>query len=242
MVRTGERAGHGESCPYKCLRLGVGVRGDADGLDARRFRGWTCARLLVFKGGADEGGEERMRLERFGLEFGVELAAEEPGVLGGLDYFDVVFVGGAAGDAQSGVGQSFLVVAVEFVAVAMAFANLRFAVSLGGKRTGFEFAGPSAQAHGATHFVDAEKFAQFIDDAMGRLRIAFGSIGLLQPGNVARVFHGGTLHAETDAEIGNLVLAGVLDGVDHSLKTAFAETTWNQNAVVPVQSSGGSGH
>ena len=57
---------------------------------------------LVIEGSADEGGEKRMRLERLGFEFGVELAAEEPGVIRGFDNFDVVFVGSAAGDAQAG--------------------------------------------------------------------------------------------------------------------------------------------
>ena len=57
---------------------------------------------LMVERGADEGGEERMRLEGFGFEFGVELAAQEPRVIGGFDNFDVVFVGSAAGDAQAG--------------------------------------------------------------------------------------------------------------------------------------------
>jgi len=69
-----------------------------------------------------------MRLEGFGFEFGVKLAAEEPGVLGRFDDLDVIFVGGAAGDEQAGAGQSFLVVAVEFVAVAVTLADFCFAV------------------------------------------------------------------------------------------------------------------
>ena len=69
-----------------------------------RFRGGAGLGFFVFEGSAYEGGEERMRLEGLGLEFGVELAAEEPGVIGGFDDFDVIFVGGAAGDAEAGVG------------------------------------------------------------------------------------------------------------------------------------------
>ena len=57
---------------------------------------------LVFERGADEGSEQRMRLEGFGLEFRVELTAEKPGVIGGFDNLDVVFVGSASGDAQAG--------------------------------------------------------------------------------------------------------------------------------------------
>ncbi len=57
---------------------------------------------FVFDRGADESGEERMRLKRLGFKFRVELAAEEPGVIGRLDNFDVIFVGRTAGDAQTG--------------------------------------------------------------------------------------------------------------------------------------------
>src|SRR5208282_5144789 len=39
-------------------------------------------------------------------------------------------------------------------------------------------------------------------------------------------------HAEADAEEGNLVLAGELDGVDHALNAALAEAAGNQDAVV----------
>ena len=127
------RTGHDVSCPYKCLRLGVDVRSDADGVDALRFGSRVQAVFLVIQGGADEGGEERMRHERLGFEFGMELAAEKPGVFGRLDDFDVISVGRAAGDAEAGVRQSFFVVAIKFVAVAVALADFGFAVGLAGR-------------------------------------------------------------------------------------------------------------
>ena len=42
-----------------------------------------------------------MRLERLRFEFGMELAAEEPGMVGSLEDFDVSVVGSVAGDAQA---------------------------------------------------------------------------------------------------------------------------------------------
>ena len=77
------------------------------------------------------------------------------GWFGSFDDFDVIFVGRAAGDAEAGSGKVFLVFAIEFVAVAVALADFRYAVSLIGRGAGFEPAGPRAQAHGATHFVHA---------------------------------------------------------------------------------------
>src|SRR6202166_567033 len=70
-------------------------------LGLRKHSSGTAFVALVVDGCANEGGEERMRLERLGFEFGVELAAEEPGVIGSFDNFDVVFVGCAAGYAQA---------------------------------------------------------------------------------------------------------------------------------------------
>ena len=50
--------------------------------------------MTIFQAGADEGGEERVRRQGFGFEFGMELAAYEPGVIGGFDYFYVDAVSG----------------------------------------------------------------------------------------------------------------------------------------------------
>src|SRR3989304_1743661 len=48
-------------------------------------------------GGADEGLEERVGVERLGLELRVELAAEEPGAGGEFDNFAECALGGATG-------------------------------------------------------------------------------------------------------------------------------------------------
>ena len=53
-------------------------------------------------GRADEGDEQRVRLQRLRLELGMELAAEEPGMVGDLADLDVRAVGRLAGDAQAG--------------------------------------------------------------------------------------------------------------------------------------------
>jgi len=87
------------------------------------YGGEGGARFLdaMLQGGADEGGEERMRLEGLGLEFGVELAAQEPRVIGSFDDFDVGSVGRGAGDVEAGAGQQRFVFAVEFVTVTVTF-------------------------------------------------------------------------------------------------------------------------
>ncbi len=85
------------------------AKGRASASSVRRGH-WVCRGefgiLLQAVGvaGGDEAAEERMRLKRLGLELGVELAAEEEGVIGQLDDFDVGGVRRGAGDAQSACG------------------------------------------------------------------------------------------------------------------------------------------
>jgi hypothetical protein len=54
---------------------GGGVEWGVGGLGLGEDGGGAVFVALVVEGGADKGGEERMRLEGLGFEFGVELAA-----------------------------------------------------------------------------------------------------------------------------------------------------------------------
>ena len=87
-------------------------------------------------------------------------------MVGRLDDFDVIFIRRAPGDAQTRGDQGFLVVAIEFVAVAVALADFQFAVSFVRERARLQLARPRTQSHRAAHFVDAEQFTQFINHAV----------------------------------------------------------------------------
>jgi len=123
--------------------------------------------------------------------------------------------------------------------VAVALADFEFAVGAMGEAARGELAGPGAEAHGAAHFVYAEEFAQFVDDTVGSLRIELGAVGGFQFGYVAGVLDGGALHAQADSEKGNFVLASVLNGVDHALNAALAESAGYQDAIVAAQAGCG---
>ena len=86
--------------------------------------------------GSYKRGEQRMRRQRFGLELGVKLAAQKPWMIGYFDDFHVGAVRCAARDPQAGSGQALFVIAVEFVTVAVSFADLRGAVSTLRERAG----------------------------------------------------------------------------------------------------------
>src|SRR6266581_8098159 len=103
-------------------------RRSAEGRSVLRLGDAAHAAFLMLDGGADKRGEERMRLEWLGLEFRMELAAEEPGMLRRLDDLHVVAVGRAAGDTESGIGERLFVFAIELVAVPVALVDFGCAV------------------------------------------------------------------------------------------------------------------
>ena len=94
------------------------------------------ALMAVFHARADECREKRMRRQRLGLEFRMELAADEPRMVRHLDDFDVLAIRRAAGDAETGVGQRLFVFAIEFVAVAVPLGNFGGAVSASREESG----------------------------------------------------------------------------------------------------------
>src|ERR1017187_5418939 len=81
----------------------------------------------------------------------------------------------------------------------------------------------------------ALQLAQLEDHPMRRSRIEFGGIRLLQAANVARKLDDHGLHAQADAQIRDLILAGVANSVQHAIDAALAETAGHQDAVVAFQ-------
>src|SRR4051812_29140555 len=118
-----------------------------------------------------------MWLEGLALEFRGELAAEGGRVVGGLYDLDVGFIRRGAGDLQSRTGEQRFVLAIQFVTVAMALADLGLAIGLGGVRVGIELAVPGTESHGAAEFFYAAQFAKLVNDAVRRGRIEFAGVG-----------------------------------------------------------------
>src|SRR5690349_19645097 len=101
------------------------------------------------KRGADERAEQRVRLERFGFEFGMELTAEIPRMIFQLTNFDVDGVGSFTCEAQAVALEDVLIFAIEFVTMPMALADFGLAISRARDAAVSQLAGISAQAHGA---------------------------------------------------------------------------------------------
>src|SRR3954451_20387063 len=79
------------------------------------------ARLI--ERGADEGGEQGVRLEGLRLEFRVELHADIPGMIGDFDNLRQHAVRRHAGKPKAGGFEPFLVADIDLVAVTMTFTD-----------------------------------------------------------------------------------------------------------------------
>src|SRR5215469_10702054 len=121
--------------------------------------------------------------------------------------------------------------------MAVAFADFQPAVGLVRERSWLQYARPRTQPHGAAHFIDTEQFAQFVNHAIWCLRIELRAVCLFQACNVARILNRRALHAQTNPEERHVVLARVLNRVNHSLNSALAEAAWHENPVIAMQSS-----
>ena len=71
------------------------------------------------------------------------------------------------------------------------------------------------------------------DHRVRRLGLELGAVGVGKAGLVARDLDRGDLHAQADAEVGQLVLAGELGGEDLALDAALAEAAGHEDGVVP---------
>ena len=73
---------------------------------------------------------------------------------------------------------------------------------------------------------------------MRRVGIEFGAVGAFESGLVARILDHRKLHAEADAEVGDLVLARVADRLDLALHAALAESARNQDGIHVRETAG----
>ena len=194
----------------------------------------------LLKRSADEIAEERMRPGRLGLEFGVELNGQEPGMVQQLDDLDDRAVGAGSGGDQPVLVESLAIVVVELIPMTMPFADPLHAVGLTGQAVGREHAGPGPQAHGAAALADRLLvFHQADHGVIGGL-VELGAVGVLQAEHAAGELDHRALHAQADAEVGHLARPREADRLDLALDSAHAEATRNQDAVNSSQECLGS--
>ena len=95
-----------------------------------------------------------MRIKRVGLELGMKLATEEPGMICNLHDLHIGAVRRCAREGHSVGYQHLLIFPVELVTVPVALGNFERVISPIGKASRNQPAGPGAQTHGAAHLVE----------------------------------------------------------------------------------------
>ena len=195
--------------------------------------------FLPFDGRFHKRAEQRVRVLYRTLIFGVELHAEEERVhaarqRNGFHQFHAVFLI----DPHALQARRFEVVAVglvEFVAVAVPFADFTLAVGLIQQRAFLHGAGVGAQPHRAAHLGQTLLTFHQVDDRMRRQRVHFGRMRVLPTQDMAREFHHAALHAETDAQKRDFLLTRVADGFDFAVDAAHAKARRHQNTLTAFE-------
>lgn len=97
--------------------------------------------------------------------------------------------------------------------------------------TGGKHAGLGTEPHCAAFAVDGFLAFEEADDGVASIGGEFGAVGVGESEDIAGEFDDGALHSEADAEEGDLMFAGELDGLDFAFDTAHTEAAGNENAV-----------
>lgn len=176
--------------------------------------------------GSEETKEGLARRQHSGQVLGVELDADVPLVV--FEFDDLHTLAGLVlADERETAGLELLDEGrVDFVAVAMAFPHfLLLAVEFPQTRpfgSRLEDGGALAETHRPAHLRLVD-LGHVHDDGLLALLVEFGAARLVHPADVAGEFDHGELHAEADAQVGDVVGSGPLGALDHSFGATFAE-------------------
>ena len=184
---------------------------------------------LALVGRLDEPGKQRMRAERLGLELGMKLDGQVPGMAGELDDLDELPIERPADNLEAAIEERLLILAVELVAMAMALVDDLLAVEAPGQGVGRQPAGVAAKAHRPTEVVDPEQVPQLVDDLVGGILGDLGRIGPFDAGDVAGEFDDGPLEPIANPEVRDPVGAGIFGGGDHAAAAAIAKPGGHQD-------------
>src|SRR5438105_24531 len=192
----------------------------------------------------DECDKQRMAAAWIRSEFGMELAAEEPGMARELDHLAQISGGGALGpgaNREPGRLEARQVMIVDFIAMPVSLGNGRRAIDPVRKRSGHHLAGLGAETHSSSEIgamVPALDRAVAIlplgDQCHYRVRrrgIELGAVRVGETSLVPRILDDRQLHPQTDAEIGNAVLARMANRLDLAFDAALAKSTRHYDRV-----------
>ena len=180
----------------------------------------------------------------------MELAAEEPGMIGKFNYFNKGIIRRCSTDDQAFGNQFLAQLRIELITVTMPFVDFFLIVGRMGKGRLVKIAGIAAKPQGAAHIrilipdlhllgAVVVPFFHQINNRIRGFTIKFRAVCVLHPGNVSGKLHNRQLHAEANTEIGNFLGPGIIDGQNLAFNTALAKAARHENAVASSQGIGG---
>ena len=187
--------------------------------------------LLRRQGSSHESLEQRVGLIGTALEFRVILHTHIEGPVGQLHRFHQPSIGGQARQGQAGGRQRLPIFVVELVAVAVTLGNLSHAVAALHGRARADEARIAAQAQRAALIHRITLAGHVIDNLVQPLRSKLAGVGICDAQHMAGIFDHCHLHAQADAEIGDVLFPGILGCQDHPLNAAAAEAAGHQDAI-----------
>ena len=171
-----------------------------------------------------------MRPLRPALELGMELAGDEPRVVGQLDDLDEAAVRRLAGQHHARGLERLAVAVVHLEAVAMALVDDLLAVDRGGLRAGRQPGRIEAEAHRAALVLHVALVGHEVDDRVLGEHVELGRVGVLRADDLAGELDDRALEPEAQAEVRDPVVAGVVRGEDLALDAAMAEAARDEDA------------
>jgi len=165
-----------------------------------------------------------------GLVLGMELYANEPPLLGQFHDLHEVGVRVHAREAHALLQQLVAKNIVYFVAVPVALLHHRVAVDRVDAGVLLDPAVVLPEAHGPALVRDFLLLLHEVDDGIGRVLVELGRVGPVPAAHVPRKLDDGALQAQTDAEEGEVVLAGVPGGLHFALDATIPEAGGHQDA------------
>src|SRR5579872_3304312 len=117
-----------------------------------------------------------MRLQRFRLELGMELAPNKMRMVRKLNHLYISPVRSRPGNPQPARRQGLFILAVEFITMPMALADLKLPIDFMRQSSRLNLARPRPQPHGAAKFFHAAQLAQFVNHPVRSSRIKLAGI------------------------------------------------------------------
>src|SRR5439155_2796387 len=132
---------------------------------------------------------------------------------------------------SSSMAQGPQVVVVDLIAMAVPLLDHALAVRAGGAAALGQHHRVEPQPHRPPLVGDVPLLGQEVDHVVRGRWIELRGIGAVEAADVAGILDDRALHAETDAEVGHLVLARVSDRLDLALDAAIAEASGDEHPV-----------